>query len=87
MYQKAKKAVLTLQRCERGRKARKLFKTLLEEKRQRERKRNNAAITIQKFTRGYAARKVFKVTKIIFNTVFKIEYFKIKKKRVIVVYH
>ena len=68
MYKKVKKAVLTLQRCERGRKARKLFKTLLEEKRERERRRNNAAITIQKFTRGYAARKVFKVTKTHFKT-------------------
>ena len=55
--------MLTLQKCERGRKARKVFKKLLEEKRELERKKQNAAITIQKYTRGYAARKVFKVTK------------------------
>ena len=52
---------MTLQRHERGRRARCIFRRLMEEKRERERKRKEAATCLQKYARGYAQRKVFKV--------------------------
>ena len=60
-YQRKSKAIRTIQRYERGRRGRKIYQVLLEEKKLREKKRLEAAIVIQTYTRGWAARKMFKV--------------------------
>lgn len=60
-FKRTVRAILLLQRVERGRKARVLFRQLLAEKREKERIRLEKTIVIQKYTRGLLQRRKYKV--------------------------